>query len=248
MKKQQQKRRKPLQELRSRGAATRAGATRKISKSTSSGNVTNLKARKSSSSTKTGTRSLKVPKKEKKSSQSMIAGVAVAVVALLYFGYGKFFDSSDREVVDGNPAKVRQPADDNPDKVVQPSGKVYGKVQLLGYDKYKQKAYVNGKPASMGILSDIKVEAETDLVLRIQKVGRVHFIKKNQSTSGRQCFRQSSRNASGILWLSGHIKKLYQRKTPFLFVWRGSHRKSAYPKRWRNRFSGGGRQHWTCHT
>ncbi len=168
--------------VRPAAAAKKAGATKKISKPA----TTTIKAKKSSgTTTKTGTRTVKVPKGKKKMDPKMIAGAAMVVLGLI-FGWSKF-SGSDPKVADNNPGVVkdRNPAN-NPDseRTPVPAAKVYGKIQLLGFDKYKQKAFVNGKPAQLGILSDIRVEAETDLVLRIQKPGRVHFIKSIRIPQG----------------------------------------------------------------
>ena len=166
-------------------AATKAGNTSKVSTSAPK-STTTIKAKKSSgTTTKTGTRSVKLPKGQKKMDPKMIAGAAVVVLALV-FGWSKF-SGGDPKLADNDPkvVKDRNPAN-NPDSETTPvpAEKVYGKIQLLGFDKYKQKAYVNGKPAALGILSDIRVEAETDLVLRIQKPGRVHFIKSIRIPQG----------------------------------------------------------------
>lgn len=167
----------------SKPAAKKAGSTRKISKQASK--TTTIKAKKSGTSTKTGTRTVKAPKNEKKFDPKVIGGAAVVVLALI-FGWSKF-SGDDPKVVDNQPkvVKDRNPAN-NPDseRTPVPSAKVYGKIQLLGFDKYKQKVYINGKPAKIGILSDIRYEAETDLVLRIQKPGRVHFIKNIRIPQG----------------------------------------------------------------
>ncbi|MCO4792139.1 MAG: serine/threonine protein kinase [Bacteriovoracaceae bacterium] len=165
---------------RAKPAVRKAGSTRKISKPAS---TTTVKTKKSST-TKTGTRTVRVPKKEAPDVKKF-AGIAVAALVLVYFGWSKF-TGDDPTIADNPVAKDRKPADDNPDseRTPVPTSKVYGKIQLLGFDKYKQKAYVNGKTANMGILSDIKVEAEADLVLRIQKSGRIHFIKKIRVPQG----------------------------------------------------------------
>jgi len=167
-----------------RTTAKKAGSTRKISKPAAK-STTTIKAKKSGTTTKTGTRTVKAPKLEKKFDPKMIGGAAVVVLALI-FGWSKF--SGDDPAVSNNDPKVvkdRNPAN-NPDsqRTPVPAANVYGKIQLLGFDKYKQKAFINGKPAKLGILSDIRVEAETDLVLRIQKPGRVHFIKNIKIPQG----------------------------------------------------------------
>ena len=168
----------------SKSASKKAGGSRKITKPISK--TTTIKAKKSGTTTKTRSKVGKIPKKQNSFDPKSIGGAAVVILALI-FGWSKF-SGEDPKVSENRPKveKDRNPANKNPSSegTPVPSAKIYGKIQLLGFDKYKQKVFINGKPAKVGILGDIRYEAETDLVLRVQKPGRVHFIKNFRIPQG----------------------------------------------------------------
>jgi eukaryotic-like serine/threonine-protein kinase len=54
----------------------------------------------------------------------------------------------------------------------------YGTIQLMGFDKYWQKVFIDGTKKSVGVLGDLSAKAGKEIVIRIQQSGRRHYIKR----------------------------------------------------------------------
>jgi len=52
------------------------------------------------------------------------------------------------------------------------------KIYLTNFDKYKQRAFVNGAEVGVSILGEIKITSPGDYTLRIQSQGQEHFVTR----------------------------------------------------------------------
>ncbi len=128
--------------------------------------------------TRTGTRG---QQEEAGSSNFRNIFVAIAgVAALLVVGYFKFGDQflGQKNIV----KESRRPSSEGivPAKVEkseQSAGDEF-KIMLSNFDKYRQKAFINGREVEVSILGDVKIGGAGEYVLRVQTKGQEHFVTK----------------------------------------------------------------------
>lgn len=148
--------------------------------------------RKKSSGTKTGTRQIKLKKKKKNSLAKVAAIAVVALVAGLGFqNIDQIMElASMGSSVNTKPEKVRSPSSKN--KKDKKSGAVNimrasrgtSSVVLNGFDKHKQKVFVDGVQVKVDFLNSIKISASKPHWIRIESSGKQHYVEKINYESG----------------------------------------------------------------
>ncbi len=132
------------------------------------------------SGTRTISRSRKV-KKKSSSSPMLVGGIVASLIAFAWFNKDSVmgtFQGKASPVVEvanePNAIQGKSPA----------SEATTTKVTLLGVDKHRQRAYVDGKQVEINFLGQIEVPENKEFVLRIQSRGKEHFVKKMLLQSG----------------------------------------------------------------
>jgi len=158
-------------------------APKKVSRSkmAESGNRTGIKKYNQTGASKTRTgvsqKSVKIEDSGGKRG-FMVAGVAIAAVAgIIYFKFPHILGPEVGErrgpsSIDGQSTKLKDAQVSN---VRKPQS---GKIIIANFDKYKQRAFVNGKEVEISVLGEVSVPVGRDLILRIQTPGQQHFVKK----------------------------------------------------------------------
>ncbi|MBT7610606.1 MAG: serine/threonine protein kinase [Bacteriovoracaceae bacterium] len=158
---------------------------KKISKTSPHGKVkpkvtimTGVKA-KTSQRTSTRTNKIKIPVKKK------VNITRIAMIAALVIGAGYVFlmDNPTREIAcdkDKNGNCIQEilvKVTPSPYATASQEAQ-YGSIQLMGFDKYWQKVFINGMRANVGVLGDLSVKAGKKVIIRIQQHGRKHYIRR----------------------------------------------------------------------
>ncbi|WP_127714931.1 serine/threonine-protein kinase [Halobacteriovorax sp. HLS] len=156
------------------------------SRSTQSRRVDATKTvRRKSSGTKTGTRQVKI-KKTKRNPFGKVAALLILTFTIglgyqnldLVMGIAGIELEKPKEIVNRVPSSNETSSREN--KMAQVIGTKKGEVSLVlkGFDKHKQKVFVDGKMVKVDFLNAIKVtEGETHWI-RVETSGKKHFIKK----------------------------------------------------------------------
>jgi serine/threonine protein kinase len=117
---------------------------------------------------------------EKQGSTKFVASIAVlvAVGGLAYMNYPNLLNRFLGNKVE------RQPSSGKNEKAIENSGQQeqsedLGMIFIKNFDKYKQKAFVGGKPVEVNVLGDIKdIPLNKEMVLRVEQPGFKHFVYK----------------------------------------------------------------------
>lgn len=129
---------------------------------------------------KTSTRQVKLKKKEKENNKK--TAIAAGFALLLGLGYfvlpGLFGGDSPRNPASQEQGKVLAP-------VVSEQRADKANVRLAGFDKFRQKVYLDGKEVEPDLIGVISVDAGREVVIRVQQPGRRHFISKVNLVAGR---------------------------------------------------------------
>lgn len=157
--------------------------TRRVRTQTGSGKT------RTSTKTKSGTRTVsrkKPVKKEKKSSPVAVAGLVAVLAGVAWFGKDTFLDLAG---LNSTPAPVvNQQNPNNPNQAVnsgkKPASVGNSKVTLIGVDKRRQRAFVNGKEVEINFIGQIEVPTDKEFTLRIQSRGKEHYVTSMLVASG----------------------------------------------------------------
>ena len=146
--------------------------------------------KKKTSGTKTGTRQIKLKKKKKSPIGKIVAAVSVfALVGLasknldmLQSFIGQKSETSKAKMIDRVPSSDKNKEDKSMDVMRTKRGSA--SVVLKGFDKHKQKVFVDGKRMKVDFLNSIKISAGKSHWIRIESSGRKHFVQKVNFESG----------------------------------------------------------------
>ncbi|MBK23459.1 MAG: hypothetical protein CME70_05575 [Halobacteriovorax sp.] len=160
--------------------ATTIGRVKRSDFGATKGEKTEKRARKGTS---THTRKVKLKKKKKSKKSVYAAAVAIAVV---FFGYdyapepikAKIATILGEEPVKVNPGPKPASVDkkDDSEDVTTLVKVEDGKVRLEGFDKHKQRLYINGKETSVDFMRSFTIPVGKEVVVRIQSPGKKHFV------------------------------------------------------------------------
>ncbi len=140
------------------------------------------KSRSVKTRTKNGTRTVakRVPKKsESKSSATVMFALVGILAAVAWFSKDQLLDlvgmGTPAPVVNTAPVDKKSP----PSEGKSPASiSNTAKVTLIGVDKRRQRAYVNGKEVEINFIGQIDVPVDQEFTLRIQSRNKEHFVKK----------------------------------------------------------------------
>lgn len=132
--------------------------------------------------TKSGTRTLarkKVEEPKKKTSPVALAGLVAVLAGVIWFGKDQILDMAGLSepvapTVTTGTVSPTQPA--NPGIGKQPASVSTSKVTLIGVDKRRQRAFVDGKETDINFMGQIEVPTGKELTLRIQSRGKEHYV------------------------------------------------------------------------
>jgi eukaryotic-like serine/threonine-protein kinase len=136
-----------------------------------------VKGSRPSSSTKTSQVNVQKSNNGKMKRTAMIAVIVLVGAYAIMMPSKKNGISEDDCVLDKSRCPASTEATTAPRPTVADEDQ-FGTLQLMGFDKYWQKVFINGARVSVGVLGDLSVRANIDLVIRIQQSGRKHYIKK----------------------------------------------------------------------
>ena len=142
-----------------------------------------------SSGTKTGTRQLRL-KKKKKSSIGKVAAIAVIALAI-GIGFQNIdqimemasMGSSDKLVSRTNRVPSSKDKKEKSLSVITTS-RGTSSVVLNGFDKHKQKVFVDGAQVKVDFLNSIKVSSAKPHWIRVETSGKQHYVEKINFKSG----------------------------------------------------------------
>jgi serine/threonine-protein kinase len=145
--------------------------------------------RKKSSGTKTGTRRIKLKKKKKSSLGKVAAIAAIAVVAGLGFqNLDAIMEMASMGSSNDSLDKVRRVPSSNTKKDgavnVMAAKRGTASVVLKGFDKHKQKVFVDGVQVKVDFLNSIKISASKPHWIRVETSGKQHYVEKINYESG----------------------------------------------------------------
>ncbi|HAZ12069.1 MAG: hypothetical protein A2X86_06545 [Bdellovibrionales bacterium GWA2_49_15] len=126
------------------------------------------------------TRTGAVQKDESKFNMKSLAMIAVGVVAILTVGYFKFGDQFLSPKVSKEESR-RPSSQEGTAQTVEKadqSGSDEYRIVISNFEKYEQKAFVNGQEVEVSILGEIKLSTPGEYVLRVQTKGQEHFVRK----------------------------------------------------------------------
>lgn len=129
---------------------------------------------------KTSTRTGKISISSKSKNKPDFKRIAIIAAIVLGGAYALFSpDKKDPVVVKDPDKNPRNIASTDPTPTPKPVEEdSFATIQLVGFDKYWQKVFVNGSRVDVGLLGDLQVSAGKEIVVRIQQSGRKHFISK----------------------------------------------------------------------
>ena len=142
---------------------------------------TAIRRNEKSSKTRTSQSKLDELEKGKSSNNKIVASVAVlAVVAgYSYMNYPNLLKRFSGERIE------RLPSSQVSDEPQVETSEDLGMVFIKNFDKYKQKAFINGKLVEVNVLGDIKdVPLNREMVLRVEQPGYKHFVYKFNLNEG----------------------------------------------------------------
>lgn len=138
--------------------------------------------------TKSGTRTVsrkKAVKKEKKSSPVAVAGLVAVLAGVAWFGKDTLLELAGLK---SNPVPVVKQQNNSSNSSVTPGKKPASvgtsKVTLIGVDKRRQRAFIDGKEVSINFIGQIEVPTDKEFTLRIQSRGKEHYITSMLIPSG----------------------------------------------------------------
>lgn len=119
---------------------------------------------------------LKVKRNPKKSLKQVLLYASI-LIGVVFFGYEKFKPSFENNVNQalGIKKEVKREIASKP---VQVEKVIMGELVLSNFDQGKNQVYVNGELKSVDVFGGFDVPKEKDLILRVEIMGREHFIKK----------------------------------------------------------------------
>ncbi|MBI2521939.1 MAG: serine/threonine protein kinase [Bdellovibrio sp.] len=126
------------------------------------------------------TRTGAVKEDSSKFSLKTMAIALVGVVAVLTVGYFKF--GEQLLAPKGTKVESRRPSSEgNVTKADMKHESIAGeeyKIVISNFEKYEQKAFVNGQEVEVSILGEIKISTPGEYILRVQTKGQEHFVRK----------------------------------------------------------------------
>jgi eukaryotic-like serine/threonine-protein kinase len=154
------------------------------------GSDTKVRMKKTGSVTGTSVRKIKKSRADASESTSKLAGI-VAACLLLFAGY-VYFEHGDmvQEMLGLKPYEapiVQEHQRPTPAENRRPAQTVeMGSFRLQGFDKYRQRVYLDGKEVEPDVIGVVRAQAGRDTVLRIQQAGRQHFVKMLRLEAGQE--------------------------------------------------------------
>lgn len=137
--------------------------------------------------TKSGTRTVakkKGIKQEKKTSPAAMVGLVAVLAAVAWFGKDTLMELAGMKpapapVVNSNPKSAPNIVGKKP-----ASKTAMAKATLIGVDKRRQRAFIDGKEVDINFIGQINVPVDQEFTLRLQSRSKEHFITKLLVSSG----------------------------------------------------------------
>jgi eukaryotic-like serine/threonine-protein kinase len=122
---------------------------------------------------------LEIKKVPKKSTKKILLYASV-LVGVIYFGYNKFKSTIDDNVDEalGIKKEVKEKKRSIASKSEKTEKIIKGELVLTNFDQGKHQVLVDGEPKSVDVFGGIEVQKGKDLTLRVEILGREHFVKK----------------------------------------------------------------------
>lgn len=160
--------------------ATKNTKTRTKTRTSTGATSAGTKIRLKKGQSKTTTRQVKLKKKAQEGNKK--TAIAAGFALLLGLGYfilpGLMGGDSHRDPAskDGQSSSA---------VVIQERINEQANVRLAGFDKFRQKVFLDGKEVQPDLIGMIRVETGKDVVIRVQQPGRRHFVTKINLVAGK---------------------------------------------------------------
>ncbi|MBH48184.1 MAG: hypothetical protein CME71_08445 [Halobacteriovorax sp.] len=137
---------------------------------------------------KSGTRTVsrkKAVKQQPKTSPAAMVGLVAVLAAVAWFGKDTLMELAGFNTTPV--AAVTTPVNEQPVGVVgkkPASAQASAKVTLIGVDKRRQRAFIDGKEVDINFIGQIEVPVDQEVTLRIQSRSKEHYVTKVLVSSG----------------------------------------------------------------
>ena len=124
----------------------------------------------------------KEAEQKKKTSPAALVGLIAVLATVVWFGKDTLLEMAGMGtpaipvVTEQTPAQKANPADPTVGKKPASVNEITTKATLIGIDKRRQRAFIDGKEVDINFIGQIDVPVEKNFTLRIQSRGKEHYI------------------------------------------------------------------------